>query len=408
MIAGILSIFTYSNAQVVIDTVSIGAGYANDVWYSLENDNQGTAPAANWDLAFDVSDYGTSIRINSAHGVTLWQYPSGDTTAWATLDTTGITTWTPRYNSDTEWSMGAFDLYAAGFDVGWAVYNNVTHVVSGDSLYVIQLSDGSYKKLWMQNVLGGAYNFKYANIDGTAETQSSLLKANFSGEMLGYYSLVNDSEVNREPLASSWDLFFGKKTAFIPVPYAVTTVWQNSDVPVAKVTNVVDVSIYSDWSSHVFANEINTIGWDWKSYSGGGYVVEDSLIYFVKSKQGNIWKLVFTGFGGSADGNYIFSKEKISMAGIEDFSRKVVTSMSVYPNPSNGSDITIIYDLPQSFATGDLSVYNLAGEKVYSKNINATQGLHTQKLSQTALAQGMYIVSIEMGGSHIQQKLIVQ
>jgi hypothetical protein len=64
--------------------------------------------------------------------------------------------------------------------------------------------------------------------------------------------------------------------------------------------------------------------------------------------------------------------------------------------------------LPSSFKIGETKVYNLSGEQVYSQKINATQGLHTQKLFDLNLRSGMYIVLIEVDNNQIQQKLVVQ
>mgnify|MGYP000318106146 CR=1 FL=1 len=98
---------TTVNAQVVHDSVKLDAGYAKQVWYSLQNDEQGSAPKNEWDLAFDVVDITSSIRINSESGVMLWNYPKGDISAWSSVDTNGLSTWDARYNSDTSWGLGA-------------------------------------------------------------------------------------------------------------------------------------------------------------------------------------------------------------------------------------------------------------------------------------------------------------
>lgn len=47
-----ISAYLSTQAQAVIDTVSIGANYTNQVWYSLQNDEQGSSAKNNWDLAF--------------------------------------------------------------------------------------------------------------------------------------------------------------------------------------------------------------------------------------------------------------------------------------------------------------------------------------------------------------------
>src|SRR5690554_4012889 len=85
------------NAQSVSETVSIGAGYVNENWYSLENGVQGTKPAAEWDLSFDLTSIGTSIRANNGNGVLVYPYPNGDINDWTNVDSTGLSTWDVVY-----------------------------------------------------------------------------------------------------------------------------------------------------------------------------------------------------------------------------------------------------------------------------------------------------------------------
>ncbi len=113
------------SAQSVTDTVAQGAGYANQVWYSLADDDQGSAAKTSWDIAFEMNGINSSIIINSANTVRLWTYPNGDTSDWSTVDTTGLSTWSSLYNDETDWSRGAFNVTADpdnDFDLGWGIY----------------------------------------------------------------------------------------------------------------------------------------------------------------------------------------------------------------------------------------------------------------------------------------------
>ena len=291
----------FTQAQVIIDTVSLGPGYANQKWYSLQNDEQGSAPKDNWDLAFDVSGFGTSIHINSITGNMLWTYPHGAIDAWTTVDTIGITTWLPKYNSDTSWGLGALDkgqVPTNGNDVGWGIYNSITHTIAGDSLFIIKLSTGAYKKLAIQNLAGGGYNFEYADINGSNSHTHFIQKSNFTDKNFGYYSIINNAELNREPVTSAnWDILFTQYTAFIPSPYTVAGVLSNKGVEVVQVNDINDINTYSNWPAHAFSSDISTIGYDWKSFAGT-WNIEDSLVYFVKSKTGDIWKMIYSGFTG--------------------------------------------------------------------------------------------------------------
>lgn len=409
-IAGLLLAATMAKAQVIIDTVSLGAGYANQVWYSLANDNQGASLKANWDLAFDVSGQGSSIHINSITGTTLWQYPSTDTTGWSTLDTAGINTWSKRWNSDTSWAMGAMGRYANpnnSLDLDWGIYSTVTHVVTGDSLYVIKLANGSYKKLHIRSLSGGAYNFRYADLSGSNLQNATLVKSNYTGQNFGYYSLQSNAALSREPAGANWDLLFTQYTTFIPSPYTVTGILQNKGVKVAEVKSIANASAYTNWTNHALKTAINIIGYDWKTYVSS-YVIEDSLVYFVQSKAGEIWKVIPTGFGGSANGNNIFSKEKLSAVGISENNSKIAT-VALYPNPSNGANVTVIISVNDISSQSSVKIFDLNGKLVKEQNAIelASNKLNTVELNTSELCNGVYVVTVTVGENSVNQKLII-
>ena len=111
----------YSVAQVTLDSVSTMLGNTNSVFYKLTDGSKTSVSNSGWGLAFDVSQFGASIRSNGQAGVEVYAYPNGDTTTWASADTTGISGWDKLYNSDAHWFAGALEM-AAGtdpFDVGW-------------------------------------------------------------------------------------------------------------------------------------------------------------------------------------------------------------------------------------------------------------------------------------------------
>lgn len=413
----ILSVFVaavamQASAQVVTDTVSIGAGYANQVWYSLPNDEQGSSPENNWDIAFDASGMGASVMINSAKSTTLWKYPHSDTAGWSTLDTTGLSTWTAHYNSDTSWALGAMGNYADAsnpYDLDWGLYNITTHVVTGDSLYVIKLADNTYRKLWIKSLSGSVYTFEYANLDGTGDHTATLSKSSYTGKNFGYYSLQNNAAIDREPLSANWDLTFTQYTGFVPIAYTVTGVLSNTGVQVAKCSAVANVTTFTDYASATFSSQINTIGYDWKSFTGGAYVTKDSLCYFVRTAPGNIWKMIFTGFGGSSTGNYIFSKEKLyTSTSVQAVNGTPVASMALYPNPSNGQNVTVVYSFEQAVPAAMLTITDMAGRTVAHTTLDNAAGLHQHSVQTQQLVPGMYLVDILAGDNHVQQKLIVQ
>jgi type IX secretion system substrate protein len=395
-----------SNAQV-IDTVSLGGGYANQKWYSLENDEQGSSPKNNWDIAFDCSGFGSSIHINSVTGTLLWKYPTADTAGWSAVDTSGLSGWAKLFNSDTTWSIGAFDkgiVLSNPNDLGWGVYNSLTHIVSGDSIYIIKLASGAYKKLWIQSLASGTYTFKYADLSGSGLQNGSLVKSGYTGKNFGYYSLQTNAAVDREPVSANWDLSFMQYTTFIPAAYGVSGIMTNAGVRTAQANNIGNTATYIDWGSHSYTTRTSEIGYDWKTFTGTTYAITDSLIYFVITNAGDLWKVIPTGFGGSANGNMIFSKEKLSSTSITDQKRNETALLSVYPNPSSNGNTTIIYD---SSTPALLQIYDITGKSIFSEKLMNT-GLNTYTLNTEPFNSGIYIVAMETEGKLIRTKLIIQ
>ena len=132
--------------------ISLSPGYANQSFYSMQNGEIINISNEDWDIAFSTDAFSATIRINDGKGVELYTYPLGDTSSWTTINNSSINILTnPMYNSDTQWSSGAFDTnQVGGFDYGWGIYNLQTHHIVGDSLFIIKTVNGTWKKLWME------------------------------------------------------------------------------------------------------------------------------------------------------------------------------------------------------------------------------------------------------------------
>lgn len=387
--------------QISNDIVSTGPGYANQVWYSLNDGEQATQPKDNWDIALDASSFGTSILINSAAGAELWVYP-GSVDDFASLDTTGMNTWDQRHNADTSWVYGAFSRNQTGLFLGWGKYNTITHTVSGDRLFLMKLTSGEYRKIVIEQLGSGTYTFRQATLDKSIDETHTLAKSNFSGKNFGYYDLQNQVALDREPLSNDWDLLFGQYTTFIPIPYTVAGVLHNYNTEVVQAYPVSDPESYTDYSSHAFQSGINTIGYDWKQFTGQ-WAIQDSLVYFVKTASEDIWKLVFTGFGGSATGEFEFTKELLLTSSVDENVSSF--EMQIYPNPSS-QHINVVFDLLTT-TTSYLNIHSITGKEVLHQYINGT-GLTNQTIDVSNLTPGVYFVTLHNENFKQTKKLIIQ
>ena len=402
---------SYSSLAQTKDSVMIGAGYSDHVWYSLETGEVARSAKDRWDFAFSVSGFGSSILLNHLNDNKLYVYPNGDTASWTTLDTNGISTWSQLYNSDTSWNYGAFNANTDrdnDFDLGWGVYNMITHQVVGDSLFVLQQGN-AFKKIWIKGLAGGVYTVKLANLDGSQEVDVAINKADYGQRNFVYYSVSANEIRNLEPLNDAWDLKFTQYTTIIPSfgGYPASGVLQNGNVTTAQVSEVGDPLNFDDHERQEFSTEINTIGHDWKSFdfATNQWSIDDSTVYFVRARNGALWRLVFTDFGGSATGKYVFQKELIEEAselpqGVEAPSK---ASLQIYPNPSNQGWANLLY---ASNAPVQLTIHDLQGRVVYSAQQGAAV-LGQIQLSTQAWSAGMYIVRMESSGATQTQKLII-
>ncbi len=403
------------HAQTTIsDSVSLGAGYAEDVYYSTQTYAKTNVPNNNWDLAFHTNAYEVAIWANHINGVTVYQVPNTNSTGFSTLDTTGITGWQVLYNPDTNWSFGALNVNtdpSNPFDYGWGVYNVITHTVSGDSLYVVKLSTpgfpDDYRKLFIQEkTLAGDYIIRYANLDNTNDVTTTIYKTNYIDKNFGYYSLRNNVALDREPLTADWDLLFTRYLADLGggVHYPSTGVLNNINVQVAEASNVDLNTVDPVNYVNAYTSNISEIGYDWKTFNGTSFVIEDSLCYFINSQNGAISKIVFTGFGGSANGNIYFDLTNYPTAINEN--NKQLRSMALYPNITSSQTVLAFNNLTAQAC--ELSVIAVNGTVAINTQLQTVAGINQHRVDVSSLAKGIYLVMLNSGTERLVQKLIVE
>ncbi len=299
----------------VKQSLSYGAAYINDIYYSLKNGVISTEPRAIWDIAFSVSTRSSSIIINESTGTTLKAFPS--TWTWtSTIDTTGFHSWVSLRNSDTDWEIGAFNANASGHpNYGWGIYNSINHNIEnteGGALYIIKLADGSCKKIWIETKYSSLqkYSFRFANLDGSNEKIVSNMDISNSKANYVYYSLPNNTRLDREPDATTWDLLF-TKWVDNGISYPVTGVFQNIGVKAINLT-VSDPSTITYLDSDFLTN-INTVGSSWKVNDPITrlYTIPSDKYYIVKDKTGRIYQIHFLTFSGSTLGDFSFNIKQL-------------------------------------------------------------------------------------------------
>ena len=410
LLAAILLGF-YANAQVTSGTVTMGAGYADQVYYKLSNQATNAYPHASWDVAFlRTSNFGFATRVNEATGIQIFE-ASSNISDWATIDVANEPNWTPLHNSETQWDLGAIDNGSATY--GWGEYNPATHHVNGSVVFVFKYGNGTYRKFKLDDFFGG-YTFTYSTWSGTAwsaDATVTLPNATNPTNQFNYYSLENNTSVIAEPATTDWDLIFTKyKTDYFndgTVFQDVTGVLHHPSIEIAE---NIEVGNVPNPSNLTFVSDINAIGFDWKTFDMGSftYLIDTDKAFYVKHLNGTVYRLVFSSFVGSSTGVITFNYEDVtSLLGTTNFANNV--SFGVYPNPSIDKKINVVYELPNGNSDRNtVSVYSITGAKVYEKVITNVVGFFNQEIDLSTLNSGMYVLKFESGNYSTSKKIVLQ
>ena len=113
--------------------------------------------------------------------------------------------------------------------------------------------------------------------------------------------------------------------------------------------------------------------------------------------------MVFTGFGGSANGNFYF--DKYDMGPLSVLENNSIEAIALYPNPATGNSQLIINS--DNATTVNIVVTELNGRLVssFAKQVN---GLSNITIPSENFTKGIYIVKIDTGKQLQQLKLVVQ
>ncbi len=408
---------TNAQAQLVEDTVSVGAGYANDVWYNLADGAETSAPQADWHIAFETGTMSAGLHFNSpVTGYELKVHP-GTPADFETADTTGYSTWEKLYNDDNNWTVGAFSKVEndVDYNYGWGEYSLVSHNLEGIRFFIAKIGN-EYRKVFIKELQSRIGQYTII-IDDLANTQRDTIVFNkniATGKNFGYINILTGDVFNREPNKSDWDLVFQRYSALQNNgTYAnATGVRHNNNIVVAIAKEVEDPETFEDTTGLTWKSEINTIGYGWKSvdYVTFLWSIADSTVYFAKdTSTKEVWRIVFRDFGGTANGNNMFGKEKLEVTtGIADRKNQINVSLSVYPNPAANGQFTVAYDVQRNVNKLSLDIIDLSGRTVYSQQLAPNAGFRAQTISVPQLSSGMYLVRVSQNGDGATQKIMIK
>ena len=398
-----------SSAQVISDSVTMGSGYSNQVFYQLSTGNKTIANAADWDLQFFSSLFSASIRVNSGFDVELYAAASSDTLNFttATLDTSSLTILRDGYAT---WETDAFTSQATGHpNYGWGAYQGLGNLV-GLKVYAIKLTSGVFKKIWIKEFkTSGTITFTVADLDGSNSFTKTISRSAYSAKRHFYYDVENDSIYDSEPGKTDWELVFRKYSDQAgPQYYNVTGALTNDGLAIAQVNNTSIADAQANWNTHTYDSTINIIGYDWKSFNMGTFSwdITDSLSFIMKDYTGDVYQLVFTGTSGSSTGKMYFTKELFSTVSLEENSP--VMNVGVFPNPAN-SFLTVNFELTDASVSTQIRIIDMNGRLVKTMANNfMNSGVNQITTDISDLTQGVYFLQIIAGNKSITKRVVKQ
>lgn len=411
LLLSLISFGAFSQTNVEITT---GASYANEVYYDLSSGNTSTTDRTNWDLAFATDAFNVSVLANNGAGVELYTYPNGTFMAWESIDTNGLSTWPQMYNSVEDLNDGAFlrniDLNN-DFDQGWGMYNPNSHIIEGDSLFILKTAAGNYKKLWIvaanPNAGENSWTFKYADLNGENEQTANIASNDYIDLNYVHYSIENNEIISKEPFSKDWHILFTRYFDY-NIPYYVTGVQINSELVKIQQVDGVNQVAFEDFEEANFNTKLTQIGSDWKEFDMGTftYLVDTNRVFFTKvfnetAIDSTYWKLYFTGFSGSTEGIYSFTQKSLTGGtGIKEV--EGLALFEIFPNPANDK-INLITDTEEQMT---VYIHDISGKMVYKKTIE--RGFNQKAISIRNLKAGVYHLSIGSAKGMSSQKFIKQ
>jgi len=273
--------------------VSLGEDYKLQVFYSLKNNViVSTNNFSDWDFGFDPSATGWHVILNSAKFMRVYKTTKTDFATVSIADTTGI-------KATFDMPSGSLDSTAIG---DWRS-GNVYIVNKG----VNELGDPlGMSKMKIISVDDTKYTVQFSDISGANENTLDIIKDNTYN--LNFLSLDNGGKTLLiEPPKNQWDIVFTKYTHIYydlnNMPYSVTGCLLNRSATSAGYDTLHksfnDIKL-DDVATISFSNSINTIGFDWKTYTGTTYSVNANKFYLVHNADGLYFKLRFVDFYNSS------------------------------------------------------------------------------------------------------------
>ncbi|MGM0478697.1 MAG: HmuY family protein [Bacteroidota bacterium] len=277
----------YSPGDVTTSSVNMEPNYKWQMYFDLGTDQMvGKNLKTKWDLGFTCCDSSHNVILNSSRS--MFAYPTGTTDYTSVSDTVGY-----MHNQRFDLPGGNLDSTALN---GWE--NDEVFII--DRGYDSEGTHMGFRKFQVNEANGSQFEVTFGTLESTGNTVSLPRNADYNYTFL---NLETGQLVDAEPSKTSWDLVFTQYTHLFyepeQTPYLVTGCLLNShETRALQVDDGVSFEeIDLDYAAGLqLTEQQNTIGYDWKTFTGNGFEINSDQIYVIKDIEGYFYKLRFIDF----------------------------------------------------------------------------------------------------------------
>ncbi len=404
----------------MIDTISMGAGYSEDVFYSFKDGAViNSASNTRWDIAFYVNasgqqSFSAAVRANhsqpSQSGFTGMQVytlgiPSFYWDSISYMDTSFVSQ--AMYNDEHDYDKGAFNQNANSsnpFDFGWGKYNSSNHNLYGDSIYLIRKGQTYYK--FIVDSLKGSTSTWYCRIAelSSPTTTSFVVNAGpsypYSNKIFAYYDIETNTILDREPTIYTWDINFTKYSP--EVDYQGTTIHYplagplaHRNYKVAKLDMTDPTTVNNSTASALsYSDDYSLMAWKWRKPFTNDTI--GNLSYFLKPTYDTtkIYQIVYTYIGGQNSGELGFMYRELDNITSLKITREYLQEVDLFPNPSTIGQVYVSVSTQRPLEDVSYVVYDMMGRVMVSGKTDMGIGEQILSISTEALSSGFYILQL--------------
>ena len=179
------------------------------------------------------------------------------------------------------------------------------------------------------------------------------------------------------------------------MPYVVTGVMTNQNL-VAEFNG--DINIYPNSDDLNFSYDINTIGYDWKEYSGEFIIVPNRTYYILNQEQTKLYKILFQSFSGQSSGNLSFTIEEINNFNPINSLSELENNFTISPNPNQGE-----FKINSNINDGIITIIDTRGKILIKEELSQSLTLNLNEI-----IDGIYLININGDKFNISKKMVIK